>query len=310
MGPLTKRTQGRDLRAFWLLAPTMAVLAVVIAYPVLRAVYLSFQDDAGLNEETGRFESGGFAGFKHYLMWLTGDCGTGAGSCPDGNLGSDFWQAVGITFFFAVITVAIEVVLGLWMATVMNRTFVGRSLLRASVLIPWAIPTAVTAKLWFFIFAENGIANKMLGTDIAWTTDPWASRFAVIIADVWKTTPFMALLILAGLQLIPSDVYEAARVDGATEREVFFKVVIPSIRATIVTVVTTTVIAALKVFDIVKAMTGGNFRTSTIANDVYNSYFIQSREHYGSALAVVLFILVIPVVIVNQRNQARAREIA
>ena len=87
----------------------MAVLAVVIAYPVLRAVYLSFQDDAGLNEETGRFESGGFAGFQHYLMWLTGDCGTGAGSCPDGNLGSDFWQAVGITFFFAVVTVAIEV---------------------------------------------------------------------------------------------------------------------------------------------------------------------------------------------------------
>ena len=103
---------------------------------------------------------------------------------------------------------------------------------------------------------------------------------------------------------------DVQRVDGATEREVFFKVVIPSIRATIVTVVTTTVIAALKVFDIVKAMTGGNFRTSTIANDVYNSYFIQSREHYGSALAVVLFILVIPVVIVNQRNQARAREIA
>ena len=107
----------------------------------------------------------------------------------------------------------------MWFAMIMNRDFKGRGLVRAAILIPWAIPTAVTAKLWFFIFAFDGIANKLLGTrhHSLWTGDPWAARFAIIIADVWKTTPFMALLILAGLQLIPADVYEAAQIDGATE---------------------------------------------------------------------------------------------
>lgn len=296
MGPLTKRTQGRDLRAFWLLAPTMAVLAVVIAYPVLRAVYLSFQDDAGLNEETGRFESGGFAGFQHYLMWLTGDCGTGAGSCPDGSLGSDFWQAVGITFFFAVVTVAIEVVLGLWMATVMNRTFVGRSLLRASVLIPWAIPTAVTAKLWFFIFAENGIANKMLGTDIAWTTDPWASRFAVIIADVWKTTPFMALLILAGLQLIPSDVYEAARVDGASKWKQFVHITLPLVKPALMVAVLFRTLDVLRMYDLpaILAGTSGATPTSTVSILVV-AEMRNSNFNSASALSTMVFLMIFAV---------------
>ena len=104
---------------------------------------------------------------------------------------------------------------------IMNRTFKGRGLVRAAILVPWAIPTAVTAKLWFFIFAYAGIANQLLGfvgiEPILWTGDTWPARFAVIIADVWKTTPFMALLILAGLQLISADVYEAAQIDGASE---------------------------------------------------------------------------------------------
>ena len=296
MESLTKRTQGRDLRAFWLLAPTMVVLAVVIAYPVLRAVYLSFQADAGLNEATGRFESGGFAGFKHYLMWLTGDCGTGAGSCPDGNLGSDFWQAVAITFFFAVTTVAIEVLLGLWMATVMNRTFVGRSFLRASVLIPWAIPTAVTAKLWFFIFADNGIANKMLGTDIAWTTDPWASRFAVIIADVWKTTPFLALLILAGLQLIPSDVYEAARVDGASKWKQFVHITLPLVKPALMVAVLFRTLDVLRMYDLPAILSGtsGATPTSTVSILVV-AEMRNSNFNSASALSTMVFLMIFAV---------------
>ena len=133
--------------------------------------------------------------------------------------GAQFYDALWVTLFFTVATCRLEIVLGLWFATIMNRTFTGRGLVRAAILIPWAIPTAVTAKLWFFIFAYEGIANKLLGVvgihPLLWTGDTWPARFAIVIADVWKTTPFMALLILAGLQIISSDVYEAAQIDGA-----------------------------------------------------------------------------------------------
>ena len=214
----------------------------------------------------------------------------------DGPLGSDFWQAVAITFFFAVVTVAIEVVLGLWMATVMNRTFAGRSLLRASVLIPWAIPTAVTAKLWFFIFAENGIANKMLGTDIAWTTDPWASRFAVILADVWKTTPFMALLILAGLQLIPSDVYEAARVDGASRWKQFVHITLPLVKPALMVAVLFRTLDVLRMYDLPAILSGisGATPTTTV------SILVVADMRHGnfnsaSALSTLVFLMIFAV---------------
>ncbi len=126
-----------------------------------------------------------------------------------------------VTVLFTVITVALEMFLGTLMALVMQRSFKGRSLLRASVLVPWAIPTAVTAKLWYFMFAYDGVVNRLLGTHILWTDGQWASRFAVIVGDVWKTTPFVALLVLAGLQIIPTELYEAARVDGASAGEEF-----------------------------------------------------------------------------------------
>src|SRR5215468_3260380 len=220
--------EGEGRRALYLILPTLVLLAVVIGYPVVRAVIMSFQKDPGLDKSTGMFVSGGNAGLSNYTHWILQQCG--GASCPPGTLGSQFWDAVGTTFFFTAVTVAIEVVLGMWMAIIMNRAFKGRGLLRASVLVPWSIPTAVTAKLWFFIFAFDGIANHLFGTHILWTGDEWASRFAVIIADIWKTTPFIALLILAGLQVIPSEVYEAARVDGANSWQRFTRVTLPLVR--------------------------------------------------------------------------------
>ena len=184
---------------------------------------MSFQKDAGLDPATGLFVEGGPAGLSNYTHWLLQQCASPTGTVParPERLGAQFWTPLCITLFFTVVTVAIEIVLGFWFAIIMNRTFKGRGLVRAAVLVPWAIPTAVTAKLWFFIFAFEGIANKLLGssgsTRSCGPATTWPARFAVIIADVWKTTPFMALLILAGLQMISADVYEAAKVDGATQ---------------------------------------------------------------------------------------------
>src|SRR6266516_3087209 len=188
-----------------LVLPTIILLAIVIGYPVVRAIVMSFQKDPGLDTATGMFVSGGNAGFSNYTHWLLQQCTSSTGGttqCPPGTLGGQFWDAMFVTVFFTVCTVVIEVALGMWMAIVMNRAFAGRALLRASVLVPWAIPTAVTAKLWFFIFAFDGIANRLFGIHVLWTGDAWASRFAVIFADGWQTTPFIALLILAGLQVI------------------------------------------------------------------------------------------------------------
>ena len=207
-----RRTRSDAGKAYALVAPALVVLAIVIGYPIVRAIWLSFQSNRHLDPATGVFVDGGFAGLDNYLYWVQNRCMSPAGTvgeCPPGVLATDFWPALGITLFFTVVTVSLEAVLGMVMALIMNHPSRVRALVRAAVLIPWAIPTAVTAKLWQFMFAPNGIVNSLLGQDIAWTTDPWAARIAVIIADVWKTTPFVALLILAGLQMVPKDVYEA-----------------------------------------------------------------------------------------------------
>ncbi|MGZ4662711.1 MAG: carbohydrate ABC transporter permease, partial [Arthrobacter sp.] len=142
-------SQGRW--ASWLLAPTIIALGIVIVYPIISAIVMSFQKDAGLDPATGLFTAGGPAGIQNYVNWLAQQCSAPAGgtvACPPGTLGGQFWSATATTFFFTVVTVAFETVLGFWMAMIMAREFRGRSLVRAAVLVPWAIPTAVTAKLW------------------------------------------------------------------------------------------------------------------------------------------------------------------
>src|SRR5664279_449227 len=165
----TASSQGRW--ASMLVAPTIIVLTIVIVYPVISAVLASFQKDSGLDPATGLFVAGGFAGFSNYKHWLLQQCtapGGGTVSCPPGTLGSQFWSSMSTTFFFTVVTVILETAIGFGFAVIMARAFRGRSLLRASVLVPWAIPTAVTAKLFFFIFAFQGIVNKVFGTSILW----------------------------------------------------------------------------------------------------------------------------------------------
>jgi multiple sugar transport system permease protein len=273
-------TAARNRLGLYLIAPTIVVLLVVIGYPVVRAVIMSFQNDAGLDPQTGLFVSGGFAGFKNYTHWLLQRCGEV--KCPPGTLGSQFWPAMSATIFFTVASVVIEVVLGMWMALVMARAFKGRGLLRASVLVPWSIPTAVTAKLWFFIFAFDGIANSLLHTDILWTGSQWPARFAVIVADVWKTTPFIALLILAGLQIIPEEVYEAAKVDGATTWQRFTRITLPLVKPALLVAVLFRTLDVLRIFDLPYILTGGANGTTTLSILVVN----QIRQGFNSAAAL------------------------
>jgi len=268
-----------------LVAPTLIVLMIVIVYPITTAVYQSFQKDAGLDKATGMFVAGGFAGLSNYKHWLLQQCTTAGGvtvPCPPGSLGSQFWSSVGTTFFFTIVTVALETVIGFGMAVIMARAFRGRGLLRASVLVPWAIPTAVTAKLWFFIFAFAGIVNKIFGTTILWTGSEWPARWGIIVADVWKTTPFMALLILAGLQIIPAEVYEAAKVDGVTAWQRLRHITLPLVRPALMVAILFRTLDALRMFDLPWIMTGGANNTTTMSILVVQ----QIREGFNSAAAL------------------------
>ena len=292
----------KDFRPIWLVGPSMLLLAVVIGYPIVRAIYLSFKANKNLDPETGMFVTGGFAGFDNYLYWLTNRCMSPTGNtvtCAPGQLATDFWPALKITLFFVVITVTLETILGLWMALVMNRSFLGRGVLRAAVLVPWAIPTAVTAKLWQFIFADQGIVNSILGTQIHWTTDPWAARFAVIIADVWKTAPFMALLILAGLQMVPQGVYEAARVDGASKWQQFTQITLPLIKPALMVAVLFRTLDALRMYDlpVIMISESSNSPTAVISQLVIQDTK-QGNFNSASAMSTLIFLLIFAVAFV------------
>ena len=283
---------GQARQGLLLVAPTMVFLALIIIYPLIKAVLDSFKKDQGLDPATGLFVEGGSAGVSNYTHWLLQKCGEV--TCPPGTLGAQFYDALWVTLFFTVVSVVIEVLLGMWFAMIMNRNFKGRGLVRAAILVPWAIPTAVTAKLWFFIFAFDGIANKLLGivgiNPQLWTSDPWAAKFAIIIADVWKTTPFMALLILAGLQLIPGDVYEAAQIDGATKWQTFVRITLPLVKVPLMVAVLFRTLDVLRIYDLPAILTNGGGGTTSLSMLVIKQ--IRGGFHSASALSTIIFLLI------------------
>jgi ABC-type sugar transport system permease subunit len=283
---------GQGRQGLLLVAPTILFLAVIIIYPLLKAIQLSFQKDAGLDPATGLFVEGGSAGISNYTHWLLQRCGTV--DCPPGTIGAQFYDALWVTLFFTVTSVAIEVVLGVWFAMIMNRNFKGRGLVRAAILVPWAIPTAVTAKLFYFMFAYDGIINHLIGvfgiSPQLWTSDPWPAKFAIVIADVWKTTPFMALLILAGLQLIPGDVYEAAQIDGASKWQTFTRITLPLVKTPLMVAVLFRTLDVLRIYDLPAILTGGAGGTTSLSMLVIK----QKNEgfHGASALSTIVFLLI------------------
>jgi multiple sugar transport system permease protein len=260
--------------AFRLLIPTGIVLAVIIAYPVVRALWLSFYSDA-------RFGTSQFIGLDNYVRAFTGS-------------GSEvFWQAFWFTTQLTIVTMALELVIGFAMALIMNKAFKGRGLVRASVLVPWAIPTAVAAKLWEWNFQPDGVVNQVFNTNIIWTAGHWSSFWAIVIADVWKTAPFIALLVLAGLQIIPDEVYEAAKVDGATAIQSFRRITLPLVKSAVVVAILFRMLDVLRIFDLPFILTNGANQTETLSTISYKESIQNLHPSYGSTLSTITFVYII-----------------
>ncbi len=207
-------------------------------------------------------------------------------------------------------SVTLELVIGLWLALALNRAFRFRGLVRAAVLVPWAIPTVVSALLWRFMFeGESGIVNAalvslgILGQPLVWLVDPKAAWVPIILADVWKTTPFVALLLLAGLQNIDSSLYEAARIDGASAWRQFRYVTLPLLKPALLVALIFRTLDAFRVFDLIYALTGGGPGTSTepIALYTFNALLQNLQFGYGSALSVIVFVLTFSLALVYIR---------
>jgi len=285
--------QAQRVRAARLfLLPMMTALFFVAAWPLLRTIYFSFTDTK-LNDLAG----GEWIGFANYLNWRTLESGRTIfrGTLVD----PAWWNAVYNTFRFAIISVSIETVLGLMVALILNEEFKGRGLVRAAILIPWAIPTIVSAKLWAWLFNDQfGMINDMLlsigliSNKIAWTANTDTAMFAVLIVDIWKTTPFMALLCLAGLQMIPRDMYEAAKIDGIHPVRVFFKVTLPLVKPALMVAVIFRLLDALRIFDLVYVLTPN--RPETLSMSVYARQQLVDFQSvgYGSAASTLLFLTV------------------
>jgi trehalose/maltose transport system permease protein len=210
-----------------------------------------------------------------------------------------WWKAVWNTVVFAFFSVTLETILGLGIALAINANMPGRGLMRTAVLIPWAIPTIVSAQMWAWMFNDVfGVINAMLmgigvlGEPIAWTANPNTALAAVIAVDVWKTTPFMTLLILAGLQMLPSECYEAAKVDGIHPLKVFWKVTLPLLKPALMVAIIFRLLDALRVFDVIYVLTGTN--ESTMSMSIYARQQLVDFQDvgFGSAAATTLFLII------------------
>jgi trehalose/maltose transport system permease protein len=265
----------------------LVVLTLVAGWPLARTVWFSFTDadlDSLFDYE--------FIGFENYLARYDGEW---LGLLTD----PEWWQAVWNTVWFTLVSVSIETVLGLAMALVLHRAFPGRGLVRAIVLIPWAIPTVVSARMWNWMLHDQfGVVNDMLlrlgliAAPIAWTANADTALWAVVMVDVWKTTPFMALLILAALQMLPGDIYEAAKVDGVHPIRVFFRVTLPLIRPALLVAVIFRALDALRVFDLVYVLTANTADTRSMS--VYaRQQLIEFQEvGLGSAASTLVFLVI------------------
>lgn len=299
----TSINPGESRRAWTLIAPAILLLILIVGYPVIKAIYQSFLTDPGLDKSTGLFNQGNaWNGITNYTHWLGQRCavaGGGTQSCPSGTLGSQFWGSAGVTLGITIVACTIETVIGMGFALMMNRAFRGRALVRVAILIPWAIPTAVTSKLWQVIFDPQGILNKILGTHFAWTSEEWPARSAIVIADTWKTTPFIALLILAGLQSIPEETYEAARIDGAGAWKRFTSVTLPLVKPALAVAVIFRVLDTLRMYDLPAILTGGANGTTTSSILVVKQ--LTSGVNSASALSTITFIFIFAIALLLVR---------
>jgi multiple sugar transport system permease protein len=278
--PAKRRSRGLSERrlAAAMVSPSMILIAIVAAYPIGYAIWLSLHEYsvrvAGLSR---------WAGLRNYTNALQD---------------SEFWAAVKTTFIFTGASVVLETLLGLAMALAMHSAFRGQGLLRTVVLVPWAVLTVVTAIMWQTIFEPSlGFVNSLLGAiglpnDTVWLGQEPQALIVMILADTWKTAPFMALLLLAGLQVIPGEIYEAAKVDGATAWQRFTRITLPLLKPALLVALIFRTLDALRIFDLPFVLTKGAHGTNTLSLISYETFQTNRILGLGSALAVLTFIIV------------------
>jgi multiple sugar transport system permease protein len=287
--------RAREKQTGWLLIiPALLILALVFVYPIGRAFWLSL-----FTENLGTELQSVFSFPANYVRMVN-----------DGR----FWRSLWNTTVFTAISIISELVIGMIIALVLDRTFRGRGLVRTVALIPWALPTAVMGLAWAWIFNDQfGVANDILRiigfNPITWLGEPTWAMVALIIADVWKTTPFIAIILLAGLQSIPEDLYEAHSIDGATPWQSFWQITVPLVTPQIIIALLFRFAQAFGIFDLVQVMTGGGPAGATETVSIY--IYAMVRRYldfgYGAALVVVTFMLLIIAVAIAGFFLSRSR---
>ena len=280
------------VRVAWtFLLPMVILMAVVAGWPLARSIWFSFTDT-----NINNIAEYSFVGLENYFSeW--GLFGLSVFSV-------EFWEtdwgtSIRNTFQFSIVSVVLETLAGLGVALLLNQEFKGRAIVRTAVLVPWAIPTIVSAKMWGWILHDQfGLINQLLvdwgfiASKIAFTADPDYALWTVVAVDVWKTTPFMALLILAALQTLPKDCYEAARVDGVHPLRVFWKVTLPLIRYPLLVAVVFRMLDALRVFDLIFVLTSNSSSTISMSGFVRRDMVDNGNLGTGSAAATSLTIII------------------
>jgi len=287
----------RERRTGWALTiPALLMLALVFVYPIVRAFWQSF-----FTQNLGTQLQSEFSGFANL-----------ARMAQDGR----FWQSLGNSAVFTVFSVLLEFILGLGIALVLNQTFKGRGIVRTIAILPWALPTALIALAWTWIFNDQyGVVNDILlrlgiiQTGINWLGNPTLAMVSVIVADVWKTTPFISILLLAGLQSIPSDLYEAQAIDGATPWQSFQQITLPLLLPQIVIALLFRFAQAFGIFDLIAVMTGGGpgGATETVSLYIYATIMRYLDFGYGAALVTVTFLLLVLIVAIASYFLNRSR---
>jgi multiple sugar transport system permease protein len=271
----------RGDRAFLMILPAYLLIGAVAIFPILSAFRIS------LDRRMLVFGISHFVGLDNYRFLIQDP---------------RFWGSFLNTVYFSIVSVSLELTLGLVMAILLHRSFRGRGLVRAVVLIPWAIPTVVSARMWEWILNPDfGLLNYLLqqigllSSPLNWLGDRVFAIHALILADVWKTSPFAALILLAGLQMIPEELYEAARVDGAGRWQIFWRITVPLLLPFILIVLLFRTLDAFRIFDLVYVLTGGGpaNTTETLSLYAYKLLFQTLQFGYGSAVAVSTFLTVL-----------------
>jgi len=275
--PDSDRTRAENSLGRKLVAPAIVLMLLVTAFPMLRALYLSL-----FSYTLTAPDDREFVGLANYATALTD---------------SLFWRDTANTVMIMVVTVAVELVIGFAFAMVMHRVIFARGVIRTSILIPYGIITVVSGFAWQFAFSNtNGFVNSWLpfiGDDFNWFAQYESSIIAIMVSEIWKTTPFMSLLLLAGLAQVSEDMLEAAKVDGATWWQRLWKVILPNMRAAIMVAVLFRALDAYRIFDNIFVMTAGANGTESISFLTYRQVIEQFQLGIGSALSVLLFLSVL-----------------